>query len=71
MVSNLVSNAGCPPASDTPPPRDTVYMPDLRLGDSNSKPSNAVGSLLAEVDCFNHSGGRSRYIQSNAFKGFT
>jgi hypothetical protein len=32
MVSNLVSNAGCPPASATPPPGDTVYEPDLGLG---------------------------------------
>jgi len=32
MVSNLVSNVGYPPPSATPPPRDTVYMPDLRLG---------------------------------------
>ena len=60
-----------PPASAMPPPRDTVYEPDLRLGDINSKPSNAVYSLLAAVDCFIHSGGRSRYVQSNAFKGFT
>jgi hypothetical protein len=35
MVSNLVSNAGEPPASAMPPPRDTVYVPDLRLGDEN------------------------------------
>ena len=32
MVSNLVSNAGYPPASAMPPPRVTVYVPDLRLG---------------------------------------
>ena len=32
MVSNLVSNAGCPPASATPPPRVTVHRPDPRLG---------------------------------------
>ena len=30
MVSNLVSNAE-PPACATPPPRDAVYEPDLRL----------------------------------------
>jgi len=71
MVSNLVSNAEHPPASAVPPPRDIVYVPDLRLGDSNSKPSNAVYSHLAAVDCFIHSGGRHRSVQSNAFKGFT
>ena len=32
MVSNLVSNAGCPPASATPPPRVIVDRPDPRLG---------------------------------------
>ena len=32
MVSNLVSNAGCPPASAMPPPRVTVDRPDPRLG---------------------------------------
>ena len=67
----LRSEAGHTPASAMPPPRDTVYEPDLRLGNINSKPSNAVYSLLAAVDCFIHSGGRSRYVQSNAFKGFT
>jgi hypothetical protein len=32
MVGNLVSNAGCPPASATPPPRVIVDRPDPRLG---------------------------------------
>ena len=35
MVSNLVSNAGYPPACAIPPPRGIVYEPDLRLGITN------------------------------------
>ena len=35
MVSNRVSNAGCPPASATPPLGDTVFRPDPRLGNKN------------------------------------
>lgn len=31
-----------PPASATPPPRDTVYKPDLRLDAANSKGFNVV-----------------------------
>ena len=37
MVSNLVSNAVSPPASASPPPRVTVYVPGLRLGNANSQ----------------------------------
>ena len=35
MVSNLVSNAGPPPASAMPPPRVIVYGAALRLGHTN------------------------------------
>jgi len=44
MVSNLVSNAGYPHACATPPIGDTVYVPDLRLGDSNRQ-ANALDAL--------------------------
>ena len=71
MVSNLVSNAGPPPASAMPPPRVNVYVADLRLGFGNSKPPMLIYSLLAAFDCFIYSGGRPRYVQFKAFKGFT
>jgi hypothetical protein len=71
MVSNLVSNAGLPPASATPLPRVTVYEHDLRLGSGNSKPLMLIYSLLAAVDCFIYSGGRPRYVQSETFQRFT
>jgi hypothetical protein len=44
MVSNLVSNAGYPPASATPPPRDTVYVPDPRL-DYEGRQANALDAF--------------------------
>ena len=60
-----------PPASATPPPRDAVFVSDLRLDDRNSKPPMLNCSLLAAVDCFINSGGRPGYVQSRTFQGFT
>jgi hypothetical protein len=48
MVSNLVYSL--PPACATPPPRDTVYEPDPRLGFGNR-----------QVDGFNCAGGRTSW----------